>query len=124
MQRRLNPMLLALGLTVLPGCNRESLDDDGDGFTELTNDCDDSNPEVYPTADEVCDGIDNNCDAIIDDAASADAAPWYADGDGDGYGNPAASTTGWTASTRPCPRASRRYPITTSPNWSVPRSRP
>ena len=38
-------------------------DDDGDGFSEMDGDCDDSNPEVYPGAsDALVDGIDQNCD--------------------------------------------------------------
>ena len=41
---------------------------------------------INPGAEEVCDEIDNNCDEIIDDDA-ADADLWYADDDGDGFGN-------------------------------------
>jgi hypothetical protein len=36
-------------------------DEDGDGYT-ADEDCDDSNPEVHPGADEICDGLDNDCD--------------------------------------------------------------
>jgi len=67
-------------------------DGDGDGYA-LRYDCDDTDPAVYPTADEVCDGIDNNCDGQIDDATAIDGETFYADADGDGYGNPASSTT-------------------------------
>lgn len=55
-------------------------DDDGFGntFTEIVaceqpvgyvtswDDCDDSNPNVYPGNTETCDGIDNNCNGAID----------------------------------------------------------
>ena len=52
----------------------------GDG-----GDCDDANKAVNPAAEEVCDGVDNDCSGAADDAAT-DAATWYGDGDGDGYG--------------------------------------
>jgi hypothetical protein len=50
-------------VTGATGCT----DVDGDDYcAELGFDCDDTNPEVYPDAPEVCDGIDNNCNEIID----------------------------------------------------------
>ncbi|MFK7813672.1 MAG: Ig-like domain-containing protein [Maribacter sp.] len=42
------------------------VDMDGDGFFNNV-DCDDNNPAVNPLAIEVCDGIDNNCDGLVDD---------------------------------------------------------
>jgi hypothetical protein len=49
----------------LPGA-----DTDGDGYTsdqEGGDDCDDTNPDINPGVDEVCgDGVDNNCDGLID----------------------------------------------------------
>ena len=61
------------------------IDADGDGFNE-TLDCDDGNAAIYPGAEELCDGIDNSCSGEVDDDAT-DGITWYADGDGDGYGD-------------------------------------
>jgi len=41
-------------------------DADGDGYWIAAGDCDDNDPNVNPGADEVCDGIDNDCDGDID----------------------------------------------------------
>ena len=81
------PVLL---LALLAACSQEVsltkqiIDDDGDGFTDQV-DCDDTHAVVNPDAAEVCDGIDNNCDGIIDEDA-VDPSDWYADADADGYG--------------------------------------
>jgi len=61
------------------------VDADGDGYT-VEEDCDDDNADVYPTALEICDEIDNNCDGVIDDDAT-DRLTFYADQDGDTFGN-------------------------------------
>ena len=61
-----------------------------DGHVADSSDCDDAQITVNPEAEEVCgDGIDNNCDTLID-TEDPDARPvaWYADTDGDGYGDP------------------------------------
>ena len=52
-------------------------------------DCDDSNAAVSPGLQESCDGIDNNCNGLIDDEDGSviDGTSYYADADGDGYGN-------------------------------------
>lgn len=47
-------------------------------------DCDDTNRDIHPDAQEICDGIDNNCDQQVDDGA--DRLQLYLDNDGDGYG--------------------------------------
>jgi MYXO-CTERM domain-containing protein len=48
---------------------------DGDGFTEAEGDCDDRNGYASPEAVEVCDGVDNDCDGVIDAAGCDDTAP-------------------------------------------------
>tara|TARA_B110000090_G_C13349174_1_gene434178 strand:+ start:18 stop:1322 length:1305 start_codon:yes stop_codon:yes gene_type:complete len=52
------------------------VDNDGDGFTENQGDCDDNNASINPGANEIEDGIDNDCDGEIDEGF---------DVDGDGY---------------------------------------
>jgi hypothetical protein len=42
--------------------NVNGLDLDGDGVDSCSSDCDDDDPDTYPGANEICDGIDNNCD--------------------------------------------------------------
>ena len=63
-------------------------DADSDGYDE-TEDCDDANSVVNPGADEICDGIDNNCDGVVDEGVTD---PFYADADGDGFGDPESIT--------------------------------
>jgi len=83
-------------------------DDDGDGYGDAgdsttactqpsgtvsdATDCDDGDGAINPAASEVCDGVDNDCDGTVDEDSATDASTWYADGDGDGYGD-ASSTT-------------------------------
>lgn len=64
-----------------------SVDDDvdGDGFTVADGDCDDGDDGVFPGADEVCDGVDNDCDEATDEEP-VDGIRFYTDADHDGYG--------------------------------------
>jgi hypothetical protein len=66
-------------------CNEPS------GYAATPGDCNDSDDAIYPGADEYCDGADNDCDGVTDEGASVDADTWYADADGDDYGDPGTS---------------------------------
>jgi len=57
------------------------------------DDCDDSSPAINPAADEYCDGVDNDCDGTVDEGDAVDAVTYYADADGDGFGDPAISVS-------------------------------
>ncbi len=78
------------------------------GYTADATDCDDGEAAVNPAATESCDAIDNDCDGSVDEDSAADAATWYADGDGDGYGDAASTTvscegpTGYVATDTDC----------------------
>jgi hypothetical protein len=59
-----------------------ALDQDGDGFKgprpgyapgapgSCGDDCDDTSAKAYPGGTEVCDGVDNNCNGVIDEGAT------------------------------------------------------
>ncbi|MBM4365878.1 MAG: hypothetical protein FJ102_06650 [Deltaproteobacteria bacterium] len=66
--------------------------DEPSGFTGDSTDCDDTSSAVSPAATELCNGIDDDCDGSTDEDSAADASTWYADGDGDGYGDASSST--------------------------------
>jgi hypothetical protein len=88
-------------------CTTYYLDDDRDAYGSTTDwclcepqdeydvtdstDCDDTDSDTYPGADEYCDGHDDDCDGDVDEDSAVDALTWYADTDGDGYGDPAIS---------------------------------
>ncbi len=82
-------------------------DGDGDGYgtTDFTttacdqparhvanaDDCDDGAADIHPAGEEICNSIDDDCDGGVDQHA-VDATNWYADVDGDGFGDPEVST--------------------------------
>jgi len=55
-----------------------------DGYVDDATDCDDAFATTYPGAPEVCDAADQDCDGEVDESAGQ---TWYADMDGDGFGD-------------------------------------
>ena len=64
----------------LYGDQSAAQDADGDTY-DSTVDCDDENPFVNPGADEECNGIDDNCDGVIDEGCEDDDDSTAADDD-------------------------------------------
>ena len=58
----------------------------GGGYVLDATDCDDTRADINPSADELCNAIDDNCDGVTDEDAAVDAHTWYLDTDLDGYG--------------------------------------
>ena len=82
------------------------LDRDGDGYGDDSastqscalpspyysgegGDCDDLKPSIHPGANEVCDGVDQDCDGTVDEDLLLKT--YCTDSDGDGHGDPARS---------------------------------
>ncbi len=59
-------------------------DDDGDGWSDENGDCNDRDPAISPSAAELCNGVDDNCNGLVDD--DPPGHEWLLDADGDGYG--------------------------------------
>ncbi len=55
------------------------------GWAGAATDCDDTDPQTFPAAPELCDRRDNDCDGAVDDGATEDRT-WYRDADRDGEG--------------------------------------
>lgn len=67
-----------------------------EGYENNANDCNDADATIYPEATEHCDGLDQDCDTIIDEDA-AEQITSYPDLDRDGYG----ANTAYIACTTP-----------------------
>ena len=62
------------------------------GYADTNDDCDDTNAVVHPGADEICDGVDDDCDGSTD-LDAVDAGVWFVDRDSDGYGDDSSTST-------------------------------
>ncbi len=63
---------------VAPALDDDAIDQDldGDGWSVALGDCDDNNDDVHPDAIEDCNGLDDNCNDVVDEG--------FGDSDGDG----------------------------------------
>ncbi|MCB9742559.1 MAG: VCBS repeat-containing protein [Alphaproteobacteria bacterium] len=55
-----------------------------EGTVDNSDDCDDADLLVHPGASELCDGVDADCDGVVDESP-LDGQVFYGDEDGDGY---------------------------------------
>jgi len=84
------------------GCDYWYYDGDSDGYgvaglskcgceakppysAKLPGDCDDEDGTVFPSALELCNGVDDNCNGQVDEGTKS---VFYKDNDSDGYGTP------------------------------------
>lgn len=74
-----------------PGCTAPA------GYVGDATDCDDSSSAISPGAAEMCNDLDDDCDAEIDEADAIDAGVWYTDSDGDTYGDSESATVACVA---------------------------
>ncbi|MEL6343765.1 MAG: MopE-related protein [Myxococcota bacterium] len=70
-----------------PAVSRTFCTDPGPGWVTNFEDCDDTTADNAPGQPEICDGIDNDCDGLVDDEdESLFQGDWTFDADQDGYG--------------------------------------
>lgn len=63
-----------LALRYGPGPANKCLDGDGDGIGVIQGDCDDSRDDVTPGKPETADGVDNDCNGVIDETTVTEPA--------------------------------------------------
>ena len=66
--------------SLVSGCPRA-------GYASSFSDCDDANNTIYTGAAEFCDGVDHDCDGLVNEDSSTDALLLFQDSDGDGFGD-------------------------------------
>ena len=60
------------------------------GYVDSNSDCNDTKAAIHPGATEICDNIDNDCDASVDE--NLEKHIYYSDHDGDGFGGTATAS--------------------------------
>ena len=68
------------------------------GTSTVGGDCNDNDFFINPASTEICNGLDDNCNGLIDDEDTTliSANIWYQDNDNDGFGNPLLSINSCT----------------------------
>jgi outer membrane protein assembly factor BamB len=59
---------------------------DGEFTTSRTGDCRDDRVDIQPFAEEICNGLDDDCDGDTDEAGSLGCTTWLRDADNDSFG--------------------------------------
>lgn len=75
------------------------------GYTDIWGDCDDTNSAIHPGAEELCSGVDEDCDGELDPEALYESLARDADGDGYGDGSHVelrCPADGWVADSCDC----------------------
>ena len=71
------------GVQDTAGLGATDPDGDGDGYPE-SGDCNDTDATVHPGATEQCNGLDDDCDGVVDNGV---LLTFWTDSDGDGHGD-------------------------------------
>jgi hypothetical protein len=67
--------------------------DPGQGYSTKSGDCNDSSLAMFPGAPETCNGLDDDCDKIVDNENADGCRPFLYDNDGDGWASQANAGT-------------------------------
>ena len=64
-----------------------------EGYIDVSGDCNDTDDDIHPDADEICNGEDDDCDLLVDEtpveddvSPIVDGVAFFDDLDGDGFG--------------------------------------